>query len=157
MIVGDACTDETQKRIKQAIPSINLMIDDGSHQSKDIIGGFLRYFPQLSVPGLYIAEDLPCSYWKSHGGGLFHPASAMAFFRALIDILNYEHWGIPPQSSVQKNNHRKEKKEPIHRKRLLKQLCDFHRVQHLLTEDLEKSLACMHSVTFINSLCIIHK
>ena len=41
-----------------------------------------------------LVEDLHCSYWREHKGGLFYPISSINFFKKLVDIINYEHWGI---------------------------------------------------------------
>jgi hypothetical protein len=43
--------------------------------------------------GIYIVEDLCCSYWQDFEGGLNDEASSMAFFKSLVDVINHEHWG----------------------------------------------------------------
>ena len=54
VIVGNANTDETEKCILQHAKSFDLIIDDGSHQSNDIIQSFVRYFPLLKEDGVYV-------------------------------------------------------------------------------------------------------
>ena len=48
----------------------------------------------MNDDGIYIVEDLHCSYWKEHSGGLFFPISSISFFKKIVDIINFEHWGI---------------------------------------------------------------
>lgn len=93
VIVGDATARPTSDRIFASCDRFDLIIDDGSHKSSDIIGAFLRYLPALKPGGLYIAEDLCCSYWRDWEGGLFEDTSSMSFFRMLPDLINTEHWG----------------------------------------------------------------
>lgn len=92
VIIGDANAPEIQARIQAESEQLDIVIDDGSHFSADIIRSFINYFPRLTHGGLYIIEDLHCSYWANYGGGLHHEYSAMAFFKQLVDILNQQHW-----------------------------------------------------------------
>jgi hypothetical protein len=94
VVVGDANLTETQNKIQSIGNSYDIIIDDGSHTSQDIVRSFVNYFPQLKNGGLYVIEDLHCSYWQSYTGGLNHPLSSISFFKKLTDIANYEHWGI---------------------------------------------------------------
>jgi hypothetical protein len=111
----------------------DIIIDDGSHTSSDIILAFCRLFPYLKTDGLYIIEDLHCSYWKQFDGGLFNPASSISFFKVLIDILNFEHWGLELSREVV--------------------MTSFHIPRDVSTD----FLADIHSIEFINSMCIINK
>ena len=54
-------------------PNFDLIIDDGSHTSGDIVKSFARYFRHLSHGGIFVAEDLHCSYWSNFEGGLYYP------------------------------------------------------------------------------------
>ena len=75
VIVGDANTSEVRERVFQRSPQFDIIIDDGSHLSSDIIKSFALYFPRLVEGGLFVAEDLHCSYWNQFEGGLFYPYS----------------------------------------------------------------------------------
>lgn len=48
--------------------------------------------------GIYISEDLHCSYWKEYGGGLNYDLSGLAFFKRLIDGINLSSWQSNGQS-----------------------------------------------------------
>jgi cephalosporin hydroxylase len=93
VIVGDANTNETQTDVLEQSPVFDLIIDDGSHRSGDILRSFSRYFPILEDGGMFVIEDLHCSYWQEYEGGLFYPFSSITFFKRIVNIVNHEHWG----------------------------------------------------------------
>lgn len=136
VIVGDANADQTEAKIIEAADGkFDLIIDDGSHRSSDIVNSFARYFPHLGDSGLYIVEDLHCSYWQTYEGGLAAPFSSVAFFKRLADITNHEHWGVDKT-----------------RVDLLSVF--FAKYGYSVSEEL---LAHVHSVEFINSMCVVRK
>ena len=133
VIVGDANNLDTLGRISEITERYDIIIDDGSHLNKDIIKTFSLYYPMLSTGGMYFVEDLHTSYWDGWGGGLLLPYSAMALFKRLADMPNYEHW----------RNGRTRK--------------DYLRNFELAYEiDFNKySLTTIHSVTFMNSMVAV--
>ena len=135
VVLGDANIDATENAILSKARDYDLIIDDGSHRSSDVIQSFVRYFPHLSDGGLFVVEDLHCSYWKEFEGGLFAPFSAMTFFKRLVDILNHEHWGV-----IRTRN----------------EMLDGFAVQYGVSLD-DKFLSEVHAVEFTNSLCVIRK
>lgn len=135
MIICDICTDEAKEKIKAYAPAYDLIIDDGSHHSGHIIEAFARYFPLLEDGGLYIVEDLHCSFWQAFQGGLADPFSSIAFFKRLADLIHHEHWGVSLQRCAY--------------------LEGFSRLYQCHFD--EASLSKIHSVEFINSMCIIKK
>ncbi|MBB6408263.1 class I SAM-dependent methyltransferase [Mesorhizobium sangaii] len=135
VVVGDANTDEIERKIVAKSATFDIIIDDGSHTSSDIVRSFARYFPHLSDGGVFIAEDLHCSYWQEFEGGLYDPLSSMSFFKRLLDVVNHEHWGLPR-----------------FRADALAAFSDRYKVVFG-----EASLASIHSVEFLNSLCIVTK
>jgi 23S rRNA U2552 (ribose-2'-O)-methylase RlmE/FtsJ len=89
--IGDARSKDVLDRLLEET-EFDIIIDDGSHRSDDIIAGFDACFGRLSCGGLYIVEDLHCSYWSSHGGGFRMPGSSMEWFKGLTDALNADHF-----------------------------------------------------------------
>jgi methyltransferase family protein len=69
----------------------DIIIDDGSHLSRDVIGCFVILFPRVKPDGIYVVEDLHCSYWPSHGGGFRVAGSSIEWAKALVDALNFDH------------------------------------------------------------------
>ena len=71
----------------------DVIIDDGSHRSADIIATFRYLFPLLADGGYYVVEDTQTSYWPVKGtpeGGA--GPTAMDFFKSLVDGLNWEEY-----------------------------------------------------------------
>lgn len=135
LVVGDATSPETAARISELCPVLDIVIDDGSHASRHIVQAFMRYFPRLADGGIYVVEDLHCSYWDRFGGGLFDPYSSIAFFKRLVDVVNHEHWGVERESA---------------------DVLAGILARHGCAED-AASLAGVHSVEFVNSMCIVRK
>ncbi|SEG45265.1 class I SAM-dependent methyltransferase [Billgrantia desiderata] len=94
VVTGDAKNANTYDKIVSISNSFDIVFDDGSHDSVDCIKNFVKYFPHVKREGVFIVEDVHCSYWKEFSGGLYHPFSTMSFFKDLLDVLNFEHWGV---------------------------------------------------------------
>jgi glycosyltransferase involved in cell wall biosynthesis len=135
VVPGDANSDETQAAILRHSPAFDVILDDGSHRSSDIVKSFTRYFPILADGGVFVAEDLHCSYWETYEGGLFDPYSSIAFFKRLADVISHEHWGVDKS-----------------RAEILQGIFSKYGA-HMEEEVLER----VHSVEFINSMCIVRK
>lgn len=135
VVVGDANTDQAERAIVVHADRFDIIIDDGSHRSGDIIRSFVRYFPRLEQGGIFVVEDLHCSYWQEFEGGLVDPWSSMSFLKRLADVINHEHWGMP-----------------YCRAEVLRSFED----RYGAAMD-EESLAQIHSIEFFNSVCVIRK
>ncbi|RRW68050.1 class I SAM-dependent methyltransferase [Pantoea dispersa] len=136
IIIGNSSAPEVKDEVVSKTSCFDLIIDDGSHTSSDIIKGFLQYFPLVSDGGVYIIEDLHASYWETFEGGLHYPYSSMAFLKKLADVTNYEHWGIEQSP-----------------KDYLSPFFEFYNCKEMDVVDYHG----IHSVCFVNSLCIIEK
>ena len=69
---------------------VDVVLDDGSHDSRHIRASLDVLFPLLSEGGVYMMEDLHAAYWVSHTGGYRRPASVMETVKTMIDDLH--HW-----------------------------------------------------------------
>ena len=136
VVVGDASTANTATEIFGIAKDFDIIIDDGSHESGDIIRTFSQYFGSLTPGGVFVVEDLHCSYWQENfNGGLNAPFSSVSFFKRIIDMMNYEHWGTETSPSVS--------------------LDYFSKTYNIAFDDNE--LRSIENVTFRNSLCVVHK
>ena len=135
VVVGDASAAGTAARIHEISDHFDITIDDGSHMARDVIRSFAVYFPRLTEGGLYVVEDLHCSYMHGYEGGLQAPYSSMSFFKRLADLVNREFWGcdLPLEAP----------------------LAYFARKSGATFEP--RSLSLIESVSFRNSLCVIAK
>jgi methyl-accepting chemotaxis protein len=95
--VADVNDCEEVERLIGAEP-FDIIIDDGSHTSSDIIAAFKNLFPRVAPGGKYIVEDLHASYWSSHGGGLRLRSSSMEYLKDIVDALNADYFD--PKDSV---------------------------------------------------------
>lgn len=55
--------------LKVRLPSMDIIIDDASHQSADQILSFESLWPFLNSGGFYVCEDLLCSYFYQWAPG----------------------------------------------------------------------------------------
>jgi Spermidine synthase len=92
IVVGDANAAATFQQITSISPKFDIVIDDGSHVSIDVLRSFVNYFQLLNPGGVYVAEDTHCLYQDQYGGGLLNEIGAYAFFKRLIDIVNFQFW-----------------------------------------------------------------
>ncbi|TCK06639.1 class I SAM-dependent methyltransferase [Phorcysia thermohydrogeniphila] len=140
-VIGDSCSDTTYEKIKTLSKEFDIIIDDASHTADNIICNFIRYFSLLTENGIYIVEDLHCSYWRN-----FNPIpgkiSSIEFFKTIVDIIHYEFC----DTSL--------------RDRLKRKLHKFIEITHSevdIDNYLEFILQNVESITFRNSLCIIKR
>jgi hypothetical protein len=92
IVVGDANAAPTFQKILALNPSFDIVIDDGSHVSTDILNSFINYFPHVNPGGVYVVEDAHCLYMNQYGGGILNEYSAYAFFKRLIDVTSFQFW-----------------------------------------------------------------
>ncbi len=84
------------QRVIEKTGELDVIIDDGSHMSDDVIASFEFLFPSLKNGGIYVIEDTQTSYWEVCGGNLDKTSTTtMNYFRALVDGLNYEEFPLP--------------------------------------------------------------
>lgn len=93
VVVGDANQPNTINKITNICNSFEIVIDDGSHQSNDILNSFFIYFTFVKPGGLYVIEDTHTLYMNEWGGGVLNEFSAYSFFKKLIDVINIQFWG----------------------------------------------------------------
>lgn len=92
VVVGDSKDLSTLRKVTDISSKFDIIVDDGSHTSEDIIVNLIRFLPALKPGGLYVIEDLHASYWQSFGGSLFGSETAVSYLKRLIDLLNMSYW-----------------------------------------------------------------
>lgn len=88
---GDQTDPELLHRIVAENGPLDIVLDDGSHFSKHIIPSFEILYPQMSPYGVYMVEDVSCTYKKRYNGGLKQPGSFMEYTKDLLDTINFAH------------------------------------------------------------------
>ena len=79
------------QKVRDSIPKIDILIDDGGHRMKQQIITFETLFNHITENGIYICEDMHTSYWKTYGGGYRKKRSFVEYAKKLIDLLNAWH------------------------------------------------------------------
>ena len=96
IFIGDQENKKFLRSLKEKIPRIDILIDDGGHTMKQQINTFEELFPHVHESGVYLCEDLHTSYWSAWGGGYKKPGSFIEYSKDFIDLINAWH-------STQKN------------------------------------------------------
>lgn len=81
------------KFVKDQIPPLDILIDDGGHEMRQQIITFEEMYGHIKEDGIYLCEDLHTSYWEEYGGGYKNPGSFIEYSKNFIDFLNA--WHIP--------------------------------------------------------------
>jgi hypothetical protein len=101
IVIGNANITSTFQEIIGLCPEYDIVIDDGSHISTDVITSFINYFPLIKPGGIYVVEDTHTLYMDTFGGGILNDFGAYAFFKKLIDVISYQFW----QNELSVNTH----------------------------------------------------
>ncbi len=91
VLIGDAADPEVLETLLPG-ETFDVIIDDGSHVSPEVIATFEACVKRLRPGGLYFVEDLHASYRASHAGGFRDPGSAIEWFKSLADAVNSDHF-----------------------------------------------------------------
>jgi hypothetical protein len=138
LIIGDVNVPAIKLQLIDISSSYDIIIDDGSHQVRDVVISFLSLFPVVNESGIYVIEDTHTSYWEEFGGGLGAESSTIGFFKRIIDLINAESWGFE-----------------IELKDFL--LSNFSYVSNELWLNFFSEISKIESVKFLNSMIIITK
>ena len=86
---GDQTDAAALQRILDENGPLDIVLDDGSHMSRHIIGTFEYLYPRMSPSGVYMVEDVQCVYKPHYQGGLKAPGSFMEYAKDLLDHVNF--------------------------------------------------------------------
>ena len=86
--IGDQGDRDFLQTLCDAIPKIDILIDDGGHTMEQQIATFEVFYPKLSENGVYICEDTHTSYDPYHGGGYRKKYTFIEYCKNLIDKEN---------------------------------------------------------------------
>jgi 23S rRNA U2552 (ribose-2'-O)-methylase RlmE/FtsJ len=77
--------------LKQKIPKVDILIDDGGHTMRQQVITFEEMYDHVKEDGIYVCEDVHTSYWKKYGGGFRRRGTFIEYSKKLIDQLNAHH------------------------------------------------------------------
>jgi 23S rRNA U2552 (ribose-2'-O)-methylase RlmE/FtsJ len=91
VLIGDAGDPATLNELL-GDEVFDIIIDDGSHQSRDVVAAVEALLPRLAAGGKYFIEDLHTSYWSSYGGGFRKAGTAIEHVKKLVDALHTDYF-----------------------------------------------------------------
>ncbi|MFC2074730.1 class I SAM-dependent methyltransferase [Bdellovibrionota bacterium] len=91
VFIGDQEDRSFLNYLKDQIPKVDIVIDDGGHTMRQQINTFEVLYPHVSENGIYLCEDTHTSYWKRWGGGYGNRKTFIEHTKHLIDKLNAWH------------------------------------------------------------------
>jgi hypothetical protein len=91
IFTGDQGNADFLNKIKAEVPTIDILIDDGSHINSHVITTFESLYSNIVPGGTYLIEDLHTSYWEEYGGGLLRQGTSIEYLKSLIDKVNAKH------------------------------------------------------------------
>ena len=91
IIIGNQEDRNFLANLREKLPRIDILLDDGGHTVRQQIVSFEELFSHVSENGVYLCEDLHTSYWSEYGGGFRYSESFIEYSKKLIDSLNAWH------------------------------------------------------------------
>jgi cephalosporin hydroxylase len=91
IFIGDQEDVDFLSELKNSLPRIDILLDDGGHTMSQQITTFDHMFHHVAEDGIYICEDTHTSYWPTFGGGFRQPGTFMEMSKQLIDDLHAYH------------------------------------------------------------------
>lgn len=91
IFIGSQEDEKFLEHVKNQIPKLDILIDDGGHSMNQQITSFKSLFGHIKDDGIYLCEDLHTSYWKNYGGGFKNKNSFIEFSKGFIDKINAWH------------------------------------------------------------------
>lgn len=79
------------RELKNKIPKLDILIDDGGHAMKQQIVTFEELFDHVDDHGVYLCEDLHTSYWRKWKGGYKRKGTFIEYSKGLIDSIHAWH------------------------------------------------------------------
>jgi cephalosporin hydroxylase len=89
--IGDQSDEGFLKSILDEFGVPDIVLDDGSHQMKDIAASFQYFYPRMHKNAMYMVEDLHTAYWEEYGGGVDQKNTFINFSKQCVDQLNADH------------------------------------------------------------------
>ncbi len=101
ILIGSQSDRKFLRDVKNKIPPIDILIDDGGHTMRQQIVTFEELFDHVKPDGVYLCEDIQTSYILTYGGGHKRKQSFIEYSKNLIDQLHAYH---STQSSLKVND-----------------------------------------------------
>ena len=101
VLIGDQADRGFLADIRDRVPRIDILIDDGGHRMHQQIATFEELYPHIHADGVYVCEDMHTSLWPKFGGGYGKKDTFLEYSKALVDRLHGWH-SLEPALRVDK-------------------------------------------------------
>lgn len=91
IFIGDQENRKFLRSLRDRIPRIDILIDDGGHTMSQQINTFEELFPYIDENGVYLCEDLHTSYLPEYDGGYKNDGTFIEYSKNFIDYINAWH------------------------------------------------------------------
>ena len=91
IFIGSQSDKNFLQKLKQEIPPIDILLDDGGHTMNQLQTTFDELFDHIKPDGIYAAEDLHTCYWLDYGGGYKRSGSFIEYGKNMIDSIHAWH------------------------------------------------------------------
>lgn len=88
--IGSQDDPDFLRSVVDDMGGVDVVLDDGSHDSRHIRASLDALYPRLAEGGVYMIEDLHCAYWPEWSGGYDAPESFMNDVKRMVDDIH--HW-----------------------------------------------------------------
>ena len=100
VLIGDQADRAFLAGVREQLPHIDIVIDDGGHTMVQQITTFEELYPHVQPNGIYLCEDLHTSYWPPWGGGYRREGTFIEYAKALVDQLHAWHSDEPARHVI---------------------------------------------------------
>ena len=87
ILIGDQADRNFLASVREHIPHIDILIDDGGHFMQLQIATFEELYPHVQPYGIYLCEDIHTSFIAQYGGGYRREGTFLEYSKGLIDRL----------------------------------------------------------------------
>lgn len=91
IFIGSQSDRKFLNEVKNSIPPVDILIDDGGHTMRQQIVSYEELFGHVKDNGVYLCEDIHTSYWLKFGGGYKRSGTFIEYSKNFIDFLNAHH------------------------------------------------------------------
>ncbi len=100
VMIGDQADRNFLAALREKVPRIDVLIDDGGHTMVQQIATFEELYPHVDSNGTYICEDVHTSLWPNFGGGYRRSGTFLEYSKGLVDKLSAWHSRDPAALTV---------------------------------------------------------
>lgn len=91
IFIGSQSDRKFLRKLKEKIPPIDILIDDGGHKMDQQRITFEELYGHIKENGIYFCEDMLTSYQIKYGGGVRRKGTFVEYTKRFIDKINAWH------------------------------------------------------------------